>query len=330
MFYRNLAGYGTAVLAVAAMSLAPQMCFAQAAYPDRTIKLVIGFPAGTSVDVLARLMADKLRADLGQAVVVENLLGAGGNISADRVAKSEPDGYTLLLTGNAAIVVNKSVYEKLPYDPVRDLMPISQIAVTPNVLVVHPDMAVKTTQQLVAFSRSRPNELTYAHAGVGISQHLAGELFKTMAGLDIRPIGYRSATAIYPDLLERRVDMCFCNIVTAMPLVAEGKLRALAVTSLQRWPTAPDLPTVSEAGFPGFDATAWFGLMAPRGTPGTIIDRLHRAAANALMSPGIHKSMTDLGMGMIGNSPAEFAAVIQREIPFWRNLVREIGLTPQQ
>lgn len=319
----------TALLSAGLCLAAQPAALAQSSYPSRAIKLVVGFPAGTSVDTLARLVADKLQPALGQPIVVENVAGAAGNIAADRVSKSEPDGHTLLMAGNAVIVINQSVYEKLPYDPIKDFLPISQIAVTPNVLVVHPGLAATTTQELVALARSQPDGLTYAHAGIGISQHLAGELFNKMAGIATRPVAYRGGNMMFPDLVAGRVNFCFCSIVTSMPLVREGKLRALAVTSLQRWPSVAELPTMVESGFPGFDATAWFGLMAPAGTPASIIDRLHRETVGALAAPDLRKTLDELGMGAIGNSPAEFTAAIRQEVPYWQKIIKEIGLKQQ-
>jgi tripartite-type tricarboxylate transporter receptor subunit TctC len=302
---------------------------AQTAYPAKTIKIVIGFPAGTAPDTLARLLGDKLQPALGQPVVVENVVGAGGNIAAERVARSEADGHTLLLTGNAAIVVNQHLYERLPYDPVRDLAPISQIAMTPNVLVVPLESPAKTVQQLVGLAREQPDKLAYAHAGIGISQHLAGEMFKQMAGIAVRPIAYRGASTIYPDLLAGRVDLCFCNIATALPLARDGKLRALAVTSLKRSPSAPELPTMDESGFPGFDATAWFGLVAPARTPPAVLDRLHRETVKALTAADLRKTFDELGFVAIGNTPSEFAATISAESPYWSKVIKAIGLKMQ-
>lgn len=311
-------------VAGALMALAAQGVVGQIAYPSKPVKIVVGFPAGSAPDTLARLVANKLQ--LGQPVVVEGITGAGGNIAADRVAKAMADGYTLLLAGNASVVVNQSLYEKLPYDPEKDLVPISQIAATPNVLVVHPELPAKTVQELVALARAKPDALTYAHAGVGISQHLGAELFKQMAAIDIRAVGYRGGPALFADLMAGRIDMCFCNIVTTLPLVKEGKLRALAITSVRRSPLAPDLPTMMESGFAAFEAIAWFGLMAPRGTPVPIVEQLHRETARALADPELRKTFEALGMSAIGNSPAEFTASIKAEVPYWRALIKAIGV----
>jgi tripartite-type tricarboxylate transporter receptor subunit TctC len=316
--------FGAVLLAVC---LGSGAALAQAPYPTRPVELVIGFPPGSVVDTLARLYASNLQ--LGQPVVVKPLSGAAGNIAARAVAKANPDGHTLLLAGNASVVVNQSLYESLPYDPEKDLVPVSQIAMTPNVLVVHPDIPAKTVQELAAYARTQSDALSYAHAGLGISQHLGAELFKQMAGIDLLAVGYRGGPEIYSDLLAGRVKLCFCNIVTAMPFVREGKLRALAITSRSRSTLAPDLPTMHEAGFPGFEATAWFGLMVPAGTPQTIVDALHRETAKALTSPDVLSKFAALGMAPIGNSPAEFAAAIKSEIPYWDKVIKKIGLKLQ-
>lgn len=302
---------------------------AQTQYPATAVKVLTGFPAGTVVDTLGRLLADRLQPALGQPVVIEAAVGAGGNIAADRAAKAQPDGYTLLLTGNAAMVVNQHLYEKLPFDPTKDFVPISLVAVAPNVLVVHPDMPAKSVQELVALARAKPEELTYAHVGVGTSQHLAAELVKQATGVAIRPVAYRGANTIYPDLMAGRISMCFCNIATALPLVREGKLRALAVTSLKPSSAAPDLPTMEASGFPGFQAEAWLGLVAPAGTPPSVIATLHRETAKALSDPSMRKTMGELGMVPVGNSPEEFAAVIKAEIPYWEKVVKGLGLKLQ-
>src|SRR5262249_23168856 len=249
---------------------------AQGNYPEQPVRILVGFTAGVAPDVTARLLAERLGAAWGRAVVVENVTGAGGNIAADRLAKSAPNGYTLGMIGNSSLVFSPSLYEKLSFDPVKDFAPISQIFVAANVLVVPSGVPAMTLPELVALVRAQPGALTYAHAGVGTSQHLAAELFKSMAGLDIRPVAYRGTTALLPDLLAGRVTLSFANVVNVVPLVREGKLRAFAVTSLKRSAVAPELPTMAESGYPGFEAVPWFGLMAPARTAPAIIHKLHR------------------------------------------------------
>jgi len=295
-------------------------------YPERPVRILVGFTPGTAPDVVARLLATKFSEAWGQGVVVENVTGAGSNVATDQVAKARPDGHTLLMGGNSALVVSPSLYDKLPYDPVKDFAPIAQIFVAANILVVHPDVPAKTLPELVALARSQPGKLTYGHAGVGTSQHLAGELFKYMAHVDVQPVAYRGTTAVLPDLLAGRLSMFFGNVVNVLPLVRGGKLRAFAVTSLKRSAVAPDIPTMAESGYPGFEAVPWFGLMAPAGTPQPVIDKLYAGTIKALAAPDVRKSFADLGLDMVGNTPAEFAAVIAKETPEWAKVIKAAGI----
>jgi tripartite-type tricarboxylate transporter receptor subunit TctC len=301
---------------------------AQAAYPTKPIKILVGFPAGTAPDTLARLVADQLHETLGQPVIVENAIGAGGNIAAEHVAKSAPDGHTLLMAGNATLVVNQSLYEKLPFDP-KDFAPITQVAITPNVLVVNRNVPAASVQDLVALARAKPDALAYAHVGLGTSQHLAAELFKQMADIKIRGVSYRGGNTALPDLISGRVQVCFCNIATALPLVHDGKLKALAITSPKRSPSAPDIPTMREAGFKGFQADAWFGLVAPAGTPPSVVARLNGEVAKLLAEPALIKTLNGLGMVPVGNQPKEFATVIADESRYWNSVIKKIGLKIQ-
>jgi tripartite-type tricarboxylate transporter receptor subunit TctC len=313
------------VFAIGTALLAAAPAFAQA-YPEQGIKIVVGFPPGVAPDLTARLLADKFGEAWGKPVVVENVTGAGSNIATDRVAKAAPDGYTLLMGGNSALVINPSLYERLPYDPVRDFAPISQVFVAANLLVIHPDVPAKTLPDLVALARTQPGKLTYGHAGVGTSQHLAAELFKYMAHIDIQPVAYRGTTAVLPDLLAGRLTMSFANILNALPLWREGKLTAFAVTSRERSGAAPDMPTMAELGYPGFEAVPWFGLLAPAGTPQVVIDKLHRETARVLAQADVRRRMAELGVDLIGNTPAEFAAVIKAEIPQWAAVIKGAGI----
>jgi tripartite-type tricarboxylate transporter receptor subunit TctC len=302
---------------------------AQGNYPDKPIRIIAITPPGGPADIIGRLIGERMSVSFKQPVVVESRVGAGGSIAAGYVAKAAPDGYTLLMSGDAAMVTNQSLYKTLTYDPVRDLLPISQIAFTTNILAVTNDVPAKTVAELVALARSQPGKLTYAHGGLGFSQHLAAEVFKTTAKLNIDQVPFRGGPAVMTDLIAGRVSMCFCNITAIMPLAREGKLRALAVTSVKRSPFAPDLPTMAESGFPGFDVNAWFGLLAPAGTPAPIIERLHRETAQALATASVRESFTKLGMELIGNSPKEFAAVIQSEIPQRKKVIETAGISLQ-
>lgn len=314
------------LIAVLAPALATGAALAQAGYPEKPVRIIVGFPAGVAPDIAARVVAEKLAEAWGKPVVVENVSGAGGNIGADRVAKAAPDGYTLGMVGNGSLIFSPGMYEKLAFDPVRDFAPISQIFVAANALVVPASSPIKSLPELVAMARAQPGKLTYAHAGAGTSQHLGAELFKSMAHLDIQPVAYRGTTALLPDLLAGRVSMSFANVANALALVREGKLRAFAVTSSKRSASAPDLPTMAESGFPGFEAVPWFGLMAPAGTPTSLIERLHRDTVKALSLPDARARFNSFGMDLIVGTPAEFAATIEHELPAWTKLIRQAGI----
>jgi tripartite-type tricarboxylate transporter receptor subunit TctC len=314
-----------ACVALLALLAAGQAC-AQAAYPTTTIRILVGFPAGTAPDVAARVLADKMAADFGKPVVIENVTGFNGNLACDRVAKAPPDGHTLVMCGNGSLIFAPSLYEKLPYDPSKDFAPIARVFVAANLLVVHPDVPVKSLAELVALAKAKPGELTYAHAGVGSSQHLAGELFKAMAKVSIQPVAYRGTTAVLPDLLAGRITMGFANIVNVAPLVREGKLRAFAISSRKRSPLVPELPTMIESGFPGYEAVPWFGLMAPARTPQPIIDRLHAETVRTLAIPEVRKALEIQGLDIIGGTPAEFAETIKTETPYWAKVIKDAGI----
>jgi len=298
---------------------------AQTNYPEKPIRIIVGFPAGSSPDITARHLGQKLAESWAKSVVVDNVPGAAGNIAAERVAKAAPDGYTLALAVNAQVIINPSLY-KLPYDPVRDFAPVSQVGVSPNILVVHSVVPAKTFMELVTLARARPGEITFASGGSGSSPHLAAELLKTAAGLDILHIPYKGVIVAVPDLLAGRVMMMFSPISVVLPLVRDGKLRPLAVTSLRRSPVAPDVPTIDESGYPGFEATVWYGLLAPAGTTATIVRKLHLEIVKVLALPEVRAKLADLGMEVIGNSPEEFAAVIKSEIPKWAKLLKDSGI----
>jgi tripartite-type tricarboxylate transporter receptor subunit TctC len=319
---RSLVSACTMLLALAAAG----DVLAQTNYPEQSVRILVGFPPGVAPDVTARLIADKFTEAWGKAVVVENVTGAGSNIATDRVAKAPADGYTLLMGGNSALVMSPSLYDRLPYDPIKDFAPISQVFIAANLLVVPPDVRAKTLPELVALARAQPGKLTYGHAGVGTSQHLGGELFKSMAHIDIQPVAYRGTTAVLPDLLAGRLTMSFANIANALPLVREGKLRAFAASSRRRSAAAPDIPTMAESGYPGFDAVPWFGLLAPVGTPPAVIDKVHRETVRVLALPEVRRSLDLLGLDLIGNSPAEFANVIKAEIPQWAAVIKAAGI----
>jgi len=298
---------------------------AQTNYPEKPIRMVVGFPPGSSSDTVARLLGQKFAEAWGKPVLIDNAAGAAGNIAADRVAKAEPDGYTLGLLASPPLVVNPSLY-KLAYDPVKDFAPVSQVTVSPNILVVHNTVPAKSVKELVALAKAQPGGLTFASGGSGSANHMAAELFKSMAGVDIRHIPYKGVPLAIPDLLGGRVTMIFSPTAIVLPLVREGKLRALAVTTLKRSSAVPELPTIAESGFPGFESTGWNGLLAPARTPATILRKLHLETVKALALTDVRAKLADLGVEGIGNSPDEFAAVIKSEIPKWAKVIKESGM----
>ena len=300
---------------------------AQTNYPEKPIRMVVGFPPGSSADTVARLFSQRLAEALGKPIVVDNATGGAGTIAADRVAKATPDGYTLALAANSTIVVSPSL-SKVPYDPEKDFLPVSQVAVSPTMLVVHNAVPAKNIQELIKLARARPGELTFASGGIGSPPHLAGELLNSVAGLEIRHIPYKGVVTATPDLLGGRVTMMFSPTAIVLPLVREGKLRALAVTSLRRSSAAPELPTLAESGFPGFEVTVWYGLLAPARSPATILRKLHLETVKALALSDLRAKLGDLGLEVIGNSPDEFAAVIKSEIPKWAKVIKLSGIKP--
>ena len=308
------------------MLLAAQTASAQPTYPNRPVKILVGFTPGTAPDLAARILADRFAEVWTTPVVVENIQGAGSNIATERVAKAAADGYTLLMGGNSALVINPSLYETLPFDPLKDFAPISQVFIAANVLAVPAEVPVKTVAELVTLAKAKPGKLSYGHAGVGTSQHLGAELFKYMAHLDIAPVPYRGTTAMMPDLLAGRITMSFANIVNVLPLAREGKLRALAITSVKRSALAPDLPTMAESGFPGFEAVPWFGLLAPAGTPQDVVDKLHVETVKVLAISEVRKKFDELGLEPVGNTSAEFVAIIKKETPEWAKVIKDAGI----
>jgi tripartite-type tricarboxylate transporter receptor subunit TctC len=312
------------------LGLSSASATAQSNYPDKPIHVLVGFLAGVAPDVTSRLFADKWNENWAKGVIVENVLGAGGNIAVDRVAKAAPDGYTLAMGGNASLVINPNLMGKLPYDPLKDFVYITQVFIVPNLLVVRADSPAKSVQDLVALAKADPNYLIAGHAGVGTSQHLGGELFKKMAGVQMQQVAYRGTPGVLTDLLGGRLNIFFGNISNCLPLVREGKLRAFAITSRKRSPQIPELPTMEELGFAGFDATAWFGLMAPAGTPQPIIDKVYRETVKVMALPDVREKLERLGLQLVGNTPAEFTEIIKTETPAWGKVIKDAGIKLDQ
>lgn len=300
-----------ACLAAAATATA----LAQPAWPSKPIRIVVPFAPGSAPDSMARLLAPSMAESLSATVVVENAPGAGGTIGVDRVAKAATDGYTLVFSGDAALVLSGSYGVNPPYQTLRDLVPIAQLVVTPNVLVVPNELPARSVQELVALVKSQPGKFSYASAGIGLSQHRAGELLNSMAGLDM--VHVPSSTNPMPDVIAGRVQVFFANIANALPLVRDGKLRALAVTSLGRAAAAPELPSMSESGLPGFESLSWFGLLAPAGTPPAILQRLEAEALKAVNTPAMKERLTTMGAMPGAPTAAAFTRVIQDETKKW-------------
>ena len=320
---RVICGFLAAVLAAG-------LALAQGGYPDKPIRIIVGFSPGVAPDVTMRLFSDKWNESWAKGVTVENVTGAGGNLAVERVAKAAPDGYTLLMGGNASLVINPNLFDKLPYDPLKDFAYISQIFIVPNLVVVPTDVPAKTIQELIALAKEKPNYFVAGHAGIGTSQHLGGELFMAMSGVKFQQVPYRGTTQILPDLLGGRLNLFFGNISNCLPLVREGKLRAFAITSRKRSPQIPDLPTMEELGFPGFEATAWFGLMAPAGTPQAILNRIHAETVKTLAMADVRAKLEGLGLQLVGNSPAEFVDIIKKETPMWGKVIKDAGIKMPQ
>jgi tripartite-type tricarboxylate transporter receptor subunit TctC len=296
-------------------------------YPDKPIRLVVPFPAGGTTDILARAVGQKLGEHLGQQVVVDNKPGAGGNIGSDIVAKSAPDGYTLVMGTVGTHAINASLYKKMPYDHIKDFVPVSLVALVPNILVVHPSVPANSVKELIAYAKANPGKLNFASSGNGTSIHLSGELFKTTAGVEMTHVPYKGSAPAVTDLLGGQVQLMFDNMPSALPHVKAGKLKALGVTTAKRFPAAPDIPTIAEAGVPGYEASSWFGVLAPAGTPKEIVNKLSSEIAKILQTPEIKERLLSQGAEPVGNTPDQFAAFIKAETAKWAKVVKESGAT---
>jgi tripartite-type tricarboxylate transporter receptor subunit TctC len=292
------------------------------------VRIVTGFVPGSPADIMARVVGQKLNEYWGQPVVVENLPGAVGNLAAARVAKAPSDGYTIISSGDAAMTTNVTLFGKqLPYDPTRDFAPITLVALSTNILAVHPSVPAKNVKELVAIAKARPGKLSYASAGNGSSQHLGGELLKKVAGVDIVHIPYKGGPPAVQDVMTGTVEMTFGNIVTTLPHARSGRLRPIAVTSLKRWPHIPDVPAIAET-YPGFEAVAWFGFLAPGRTPDPIVQKLYGDTQKALAVPDVRARLTDLGLEIVGRPPREFGEQIKAEIVKKGQIIRDSGAKP--
>jgi len=298
-------------------------------YPAKPIRMIVAYPPGGGTDIVGRMLAQKLGESLGQSVVVENRGGASGNIGTELAARAAPDGYTILMGNVAPNAINVSLFKDLPFDPVADFAPVSLVASTPNILVVHPSMPARTVKEVIALAKAKPGTLNFASAGVGSSSHLAGELFRILAGADIVHVPYKGAGPAMVDVLSGQVQLYFATMPAAMPHVKPGKLAPVAVTSARRSQALPDLPTIAESGVPGYEASTWYGVLAPAHTPSAVVARLHGDIVKILADAALHARLADQGFDPIGSSPEEFGAYIKSEIPKWGKVIRDAGIRPE-
>jgi tripartite-type tricarboxylate transporter receptor subunit TctC len=311
---------------IAALALAMLASGAHAqAWPTKAIKWVVPFAPGGTTDILARTIGDKLAIALGQPVIIENKPGAGGGVGADYTAKAPADGYTIMGGTISTHAINASLYKSLPYDPVKDFAPITLIARVPNMLVVNPDVPAKNVAELIALMKANPAKYTFASSGNGTSQHLSGELFKTMAGVEMQHIPYKGSPPALQDVVGGQVTMTFDNITTAWPLAKGGKLRALAVTTAKRSSVAPEVPTLAESGLAGYEVGSWQGVFAPAGTPPEIVKRLNAEIVKIIRMPDVNEKLTALGAEPVGNTPEEFGALVRAEVGKWADVVKKSG-----
>ncbi len=309
---------------IAAFVLAAGAAFAQS-YPSRPIRLVVPYPAGGPTDLLGRVIAQRLGDNLGQPVLVDNRPGASGNLGSELVAKAAPDGYTLVLGNNATHATNESLFPNMPYATLRDFAPVTLVASVTNLLVVNPKVPVQSVAALIAYAKANPGRLNYASTGNGSAAHLTGEMFKSATGTDIVHVPYRGGPPAVTDLLSGQVSLMFATLPSVLPYVQAGTLRALAVTSLARVKTLPEVPTLAESGLPGFSSEAWFGVLAPAGTPRDIVARLNAEIAKAVTAPDAREKLAAQGFEVVTDTPEQFTAFIRAEIAKWAKVVRESG-----
>ncbi|HVE48544.1 MAG TPA: tripartite tricarboxylate transporter substrate binding protein [Casimicrobiaceae bacterium] len=308
-----------------AVATLPTLAHAQGAYPNKPIRVVVPFPAGGATDILARAAGQKMTEAFGQPVVVDNRPGAGGNIGSELVAKAPNDGYTLLMGTVGTHAINASLYSKMPYDHVKDFIPIVLVAGVPNVLVVHPSVPANSVQELIAYGKANPGKLSFASSGSGTSIHLSGELFKVLTGVQMLHVPYKGSAPAVTDLLGGQVQLMFDNLPSALPHIKAGKLKALAVTSMARAPALPDVPTINESGVPGFEASSWFGLLAPAGTSREVVTKVNGEVAKWLATPDGKEKLAAVGANAAGGPPEDFAKHIAAETTKWAKVVKDSG-----
>jgi tripartite-type tricarboxylate transporter receptor subunit TctC len=312
---------------IAMVSLSP-VVMAQQAYPNKPVRIIVPYPPGGTADIIGRTIAEKLGVLWGQSVIVENRAGAGGTIGVDAVAKAAPDGYTMVLGVTGPLTIAPSINAQLAYDPLRDLVPITLVAAVPSLIAIHPSVPARDLKELIALAKSQPGKLTFASAGTGTSVHIAGELFKSMAGVDIIHVPYKGGAPALNDLLGGQVSMIIENMPQLLPQVRAGKIRALAVTSQQRSPTLADMPAVAEI-LPGYEATTWFGLLAPAKTPQEIVRKVQSDVAKIGMLPDVKERFTGLGADVIASTPEAFAKHLQSELVRFSKVIKDANIKAQ-
>ncbi|RZI63733.1 MAG: tripartite tricarboxylate transporter substrate binding protein [Variovorax sp.] len=315
--------FAAAVLSVAAVGAVQAQ-----GYPNKPVRLIVPYPAGGTTDIIARVAAQQLSERLKQPFVVENKAGANGAIGSVEVARAPADGYTLLMGTASTHGINSAVYKSLPYDAVKDFAPVTIVASTPNIIAVHPSVPAKNLQELLALAKAQPGKLNYGSTSLGGSPHMSAELLKMMAGVDMVMVHvpYKGAAPMLTDLMGGQVQVGFDNLPSTINFVRSGKVRAIAVTTPQRWPGAPEIPTVAESGLPGYEVSGWFGLLAPAGTPPAVLATIQQALAEAVKQPDINKQMLELGAQPVANTPDAFAKLVQADVAKWRDVVKTTGV----
>jgi len=302
---------------------------AQSSYPDKPVRFIVGFTAGSATDITARIFAQKFSEAWSVPVTVENVPGAGGSVGGDRVAKSAPDGTTFYWGANGALAINPTLLaSQQTYDVVRDLTPVARLLIMPSILAINNDVPAKSFAELIALAKAQPGKLSYASPGVGTPQHIAAEMLKRQTGADIVHVPYRGA--VFTDVVGGRVTMTMQNVGTILPVVQQKQLRALAITSLKRSSVIPELPTIDEAGLPGFEAISWFGLMAPAGTPAAIVDKVYKQAAQIVAAPEMKEKLAQLGLETASDPPDAFGAIIRSDIAKWAKVIKEANIKAEQ
>lgn len=319
--------WGVSINLILTLILELNPAIAQPVSPTHQIRLVVGFGSGTPPDIAARIIAEKLANLRGVPVIVENIVGASGNLAGAQVAGAAPDGHTLLLIPNSGILINPSLFPRMPFNPLKDIVPVSIIYSYPNVLIVNKELGVENVQQLVALARANPAKLSYGSAGTGTTMHLAGEILKAVARINIQHIPYRGGTNLFVDLMTSRIHFSFVPTTSTLEQVRNGAVNVLAVTSATRFSLLPDVPTMQEVGFPGFDINVWWGVVAPAKTPPEIVAKLQRDLKAVVTLPDVQSKFSAIGVAPVGSTAEEFATLIEEEAPKWKNMIKNLNLT---